>query len=433
MASTLFSMRSIVLDQRERTMNSTKADVERFIEESELKITSLESQISALAELRDCERACIAALTYLISPIHTLPVLLAEIFELSIGDYTPMDVFPISQVCSDWRQVSHSTPRLWKDTVVCLQPSRSGKEQQIYMDGLKAWLARSAPLTIPVYLVELGSGSGDHYIPGEVLRTAPRWRSLHFNSTYPSLFLISQLAESKLVESLEELSLGSITAHVDPTTFPSFTIVPQLRKLSVHFSTNALPTLMPWAQLTHLDLRADFPNIALDVLGQCPNLLRVAVTTAGWDVLPEARQDIIPLSHLHFLSFYFSGWAGHVTPFLDRLSTPVLDNLCLQMGDASIAWTQASLTAFQLRAPNFTQLTLHCSSLTSDDLRTAIRHAPFLTRLHLTWCLACIDDALIDALCYKAGVIPLVPNLRILRLENIGHNFTDNILAGMIV
>ncbi|KAJ7251150.1 hypothetical protein B0H12DRAFT_994479, partial [Mycena haematopus] len=74
----------------------------------------LESQINALVELRDRERACVAALRHLISPIHTLPVeLLAQIFELAIRDYIPKDLFRISQVCSHWRQVSHSTPRLW--------------------------------------------------------------------------------------------------------------------------------------------------------------------------------------------------------------------------------------------------------------------------------------------------------------------------------
>ncbi|KAJ7264933.1 hypothetical protein B0H12DRAFT_1011517, partial [Mycena haematopus] len=112
-------MRAVVLEQRERTRKNSKADVERFIEESELKITSLESQISALVELRDRERACVAALRHLLSPIRALPVeLLAEIFELMIRDYNYsyayiQAVFRISQVCSDWRQVAHSTPRLW--------------------------------------------------------------------------------------------------------------------------------------------------------------------------------------------------------------------------------------------------------------------------------------------------------------------------------
>ncbi|KAJ7268120.1 hypothetical protein B0H12DRAFT_94494 [Mycena haematopus] len=108
MAVATFSMRAIVLEQKERTRKCSKADVERFIEESELGITSLESQISALVELRDRDRACVAALRHLISPIHTLPVeLLAQIFEATLRNYMHMkDAFRISQVCSDWRLIA---------------------------------------------------------------------------------------------------------------------------------------------------------------------------------------------------------------------------------------------------------------------------------------------------------------------------------------
>ncbi|KAJ7267703.1 hypothetical protein B0H12DRAFT_120967 [Mycena haematopus] len=437
MAVTIFSMRAIVLQQKERTRKSSKADVEGFIEESELKITSLESQISTLIELRDRERACISALRHLFSSIHTLPVeLLAEIFELTIGVHTHIeDAFRISQVCSDWRQVAHSTPRLWARPIwISFRP---GDRHHAYTDGLKAWLVRSAPLTIPVSLV-LEHCRKDDRIPDEILKTAPRWHSLTLTHVHPlddaSSSLISQLAECKL-ESLEELSLGSFAENVDLTALPSFTTIPQLRALSIHLSSNALPILVPWAQLIDLTLDTDFVTIALDVLGQCTNLITANVSTAGWSVLPEAGQDIVPLNHLHFLTLDFFGLAGHVTPFLERLSTPVLDNLCLDFEMIAIGnevWTQTSFTTFQLRAPNITHLEFRYSCLTSDDLRTAIRHAPSLTHLKLNNCPACFDDALIDALCYKAGVTPLVPHLHYLRLEDIGDNFTKDTLVGMI-
>ncbi|KAJ7268098.1 hypothetical protein B0H12DRAFT_1229746 [Mycena haematopus] len=436
MAIATFYMRAIVLEQKERTRKSSKADVERFIEESKSKIVFLESQISALIELRDREHACIAALRHLISPIHTLPVeLLAEIFQLTIRDYMSKDVFRISHVCSDWRQVAHSTPRLWtKPIQIYIRPSRS---DHVYMDGLKAWLVRSAPLTIPVSMM-LEHGRKDHRIPDEVLvlKTAPRWHSLDLTRVHPAgghtpSSLIGQLAECSL-ESLEELTLGSFAENINPT---SFTAVPRIWKLCIHFCSNApLPILVPWAQLTNPTLRADFPDIALDVLGQCPNLIRVAISTAGWNVLPEPRQDILPLSRLHFLSLSFFGSGGHVTPFLDRLSTPALENLYLNFRDMDMGrrWTQAHVTAFQLRAPNMTQLDLWYSSLTSDDLRTIIRHAPSLTHLELTYCRACFDDALIDALSYKAGVSPLAPHLHNLYLDDMGDHFTPDILGGMI-
>ncbi|KAJ7268118.1 hypothetical protein B0H12DRAFT_94613 [Mycena haematopus] len=98
----------------------------------------------------------------------------------------------------------------------------------------------------------------------------------------------------------------------------------------------------------------------------------------------------------------------------------------------AVRWTQAHVTAFQLRAPNITNLKLYCSSLTLDDLRTALRHAPSLTHLELVRCPACVDDTLIDALCHKAGVSPLVPHLHDLCLDDSAGNFTKDNLVGMI-
>ncbi|KAJ7928849.1 hypothetical protein B0H13DRAFT_1597074, partial [Mycena leptocephala] len=91
-------------------------EIERFITESEAKITSLQSQIDALVEVSNYERNTVAALRHLIAPIHKLPVeLMAEIFLLAIrDDYTHIkDTFRISNVCSHWRQVADRTPRLW--------------------------------------------------------------------------------------------------------------------------------------------------------------------------------------------------------------------------------------------------------------------------------------------------------------------------------
>jgi hypothetical protein len=55
-------------------------------------------KIISLDELRDRERACFAALKFLIPPIRTLPVeLLADIFGVAIHDDTHIhDAFRIS-------------------------------------------------------------------------------------------------------------------------------------------------------------------------------------------------------------------------------------------------------------------------------------------------------------------------------------------------
>ncbi|KAJ7685560.1 hypothetical protein DFH06DRAFT_939880, partial [Mycena polygramma] len=81
------------------------------------EIAYFHDQIEALSSLRELEVEEIAALKAKIAPIRKLPVeLLAEIFLLSLvpGSSPPeQDVFRISHVSAHWRQVAHSTPRLW--------------------------------------------------------------------------------------------------------------------------------------------------------------------------------------------------------------------------------------------------------------------------------------------------------------------------------
>ncbi|KAJ7745948.1 hypothetical protein B0H14DRAFT_3606210 [Mycena olivaceomarginata] len=184
------SICAIVLEQTERTRQISKADIERLIEQTQLKIASLQSQIER-------ERAIAAALTYIISPVRALPVeLLAEIFVLAIRDRTHItDVLRLSQVCSDGGRLLMPPPRLWTGLIRVNLDNESGSLKEAYADGLKAWL-----------------------------------------------------------DNLEELFLGTIgpnTSHLDPLCF---TGAPRLRKLGVKFRSNDPQILIPWAQLADLTL-----------------------------------------------------------------------------------------------------------------------------------------------------------------------------------
>ncbi|KAJ7366390.1 hypothetical protein DFH08DRAFT_1071913 [Mycena albidolilacea] len=420
MADTPFTVRvrTAVIEQTERTRSSSKADIERLIEESESKIVSLES-----LELREREHACVAALRYLMSPIRTLPVeLLTEIFGLAIHDDTHIeDAFRVSQVCSDWRRVAHCTPELWNRNFRV--DIAGGDSDEFYADGLKDWLARSAPLPVPITwcgrqweIIRCRSSE-------EVLRIAPRWCSLDFEFTAPR-WLVSRLSECQL-ESLEALAL-TIPADSDPSAVLAFT-VPRLRKLSLRIRSDALPILsLPWAQLADFTFAChrtwSQPNIAFDLLSQCSNLVRASVFTGL--VLPGAARDALSLRHLCSLSVYYFGPVGHIAghgaSFLDNLSAPSLEELCLgfgKMSSQSPRWAEAHFPAFQLRVPNITALELQYSTITSDELKDALSHTPCLERLILRHCECCFD-ALIGALCYEDGVQPLVPRLHSLHLQD---------------
>ncbi|KAJ7242831.1 hypothetical protein B0H12DRAFT_1325908 [Mycena haematopus] len=421
----------------ERTRHHSKANLERLLEESDVKIVSLEAQIAALVELRDRECDVVAALKYLLSPIYTVPVeILAEIFERAIDDDTHIkDVFRVSQVCSDWRQAAHRTPRLWTGPMsVNLENKRVRTEST---DALMAWLARSAALPVCITVTSTMMESADiyHGLLEQVLRTASRWRSLRLDVPDYTLPLITRRLVERRLDSLEELDLGNIPfAEPLDDIIPSFTNVPRLRKLSMSINSS-LPILVPWANLAELTLHnCDSPDIALNVLALCANLMRVSVCTVGWRALPHI-QDTLALSHLHTLSLALIGDEEDFMPFFSNLSVPALRELCLGFGEMTTSehWTETHFTTFQLQAPNITRLELQYAGLTSGQFRAAIRHAPSLTHLKLYRCPG-FDDTVINALRYEDGVTPLVPHLRnfVLRGPVYWYDITDDILAGMI-
>ncbi|KAF7363553.1 hypothetical protein MSAN_01011900 [Mycena sanguinolenta] len=241
-------MSAVLLEQKERIRKNSKADVERFIEESESKISSFErkqSQINVV-ELRDSRRIGprVATLRHLLSPIYTLSAeSLSEIFELSIGNQKHIkDVLRISQVCSDWRQFAQSTPQLWtRPMEMDLRKCRSND-----VEGYIAWILRAAPLTMPVSLLPDASITR-HTLDG-ILKTAPRWRSL------------------QLLDNLKELDLAGDFNEDEPTAFPSFSAVPRLRKLYMIIYSTPLPIILSCTQLTNLTFGTHFPNIAFNIL-----------------------------------------------------------------------------------------------------------------------------------------------------------------------
>ncbi|KAF7330854.1 F-box domain-containing protein [Mycena venus] len=442
MAATPFSVHAIILEQAERTSGSSKADIQRFIQESESRITVLELQITSLIERRDRERTTVAALRHLIAPIHTLPIeLLAEIFNLTIRDDSHIkDTFLISHICSDWRRVAHSTPRLWTGRIRVNLECRDS--EKVYADGLKAWLARSAPLPVSVSLTFRHWDKGrpvSSPISEEVLRVASRWRFLKLKMSHGIVpaSLVRRIAECRLDE-LEELDLGEIEQDIpisDPTTL-SFHTAPRLRKLRMTLDSGSLQVFVPWAQLTDLTLHCHPPDIVFDILAQCINIVNASFVTSGWFEVPHGNPDILALPHLHALSLKLYGRSGRFIPFLDRLSAPALKKLSLDFGETftdDSEWIQANFTAFQLRSPDITQLNMSYSTLTSDDLRTVFRHASCLTHLKLVGCERCFDDDCIAALRYTDGTESLVPRLHHFVFDKTyAMAFTEHILVGMI-
>ncbi|KAJ7037831.1 hypothetical protein C8F04DRAFT_1091653 [Mycena alexandri] len=426
---------AILLEQRTRTEGKSRTEIQKLIGESHSEIRSVESQIAdlesrlaSLVERRDRENLVVDALRHLIPPIQLPVELLVQIFGFAIcmeeqfGRYPHFqDAYRVSHVCSHWREISFSTPHLWTGPVDVNLGEDGGA------DGFRTWLSRSAPMSVPILLTWFPGKDVAHPVLEELLAISPRWRSLHLRQYAPAWFFM-RLAEHRL-ESLEEVNLGLVPDGVGTSALPIFGAAPLLRKLDV-VPTSRLN--MPWMQLNDLALRnGTAPDTSLDILAQCANLVTAYVGTLPWT---PSRTEIITLAHLRTLEleFFECGPETHFMPFLDSLFAPTLTSLSLSFR-LHCPWLVSAFTAFQLRSPHLTSLELSHASLTSDDLRAVLFHAPLLSDLSLRLCPYCVDDTLFLALHYESGSKPLVPHLRNLSLQGTSPTtLSDNILVGMI-
>ncbi|KAF7357462.1 F-box domain-containing protein [Mycena sanguinolenta] len=448
MDTTLFPMRTILAQQIERTKGRASSEIKQLIAESDSRVTSLrneitalESQIAALVERRDRECAVGDALRSLIAPIRILPAeLLAEIFVLTIRDPSDepklvwrnlshiQDVYRVSHVSCHWRQIATGLTRLWTGPLEVTFYRRSGGQtgKENYVQGLRAWLARSAPLAVSIYIrspingldqIEFGSRLAE-----ELVHVAHRTRSLRFiNRT--SGWLAQRLAGRKW-DALEELELGAVASdddpdvHFDCSNILSFATAPRLRKLTIDLTSR---TPMPWAQLTDITmLKPILPEIFRDIFSQCKNVVRIGVLVRDWPVPSPPQTAVIALDHLHVLDVHWVGNTVHEMVFLDSLSAPALDDLSLNFHfNSGIEWAEVKLTAFQRRSPNITKLKIKGNAfvLPSGALIAALRNAPALTRLSIDF----IDGDFLSALYYADDddAEPLVPCLHSLTLAKI--------------
>ncbi|KAJ6519199.1 hypothetical protein C8R45DRAFT_918272 [Mycena sanguinolenta] len=382
MAATRPSMDAIFPQQMERTRAMPMTQVRQLLAASDSRVISLRAEIAALTELYNRESFTATALRSLVAPIRTLPVeLLAEIFVLAIHDSD-------SDNSESTQKPSHSIQDAYRVSHVC-HPDNDVMET--YVNGLRAWLARSAPLSVPICITGLddeswGTESGSR-LTEALLESASRWRSLRFAPFAPG-WLLQRLVGR--LDSLEELDLRRTVDRdgmpVAPTTILCFTGTSRLRKFTMKPDRDIRLIPIPWVQLTDITLTAAISSeILFDIFSQCTNVVRASVMTRGWSVLPPVRAYMLALDHLRILAVSWpSPAAVHGMRILDYLSAPALDklHLCFQF-NRDVKWAEATFAAFQQRSPNITELKFSGRGLfiRPDALIAALRHAPSLTHL----------------------------------------------------
>ncbi|KAJ7045020.1 hypothetical protein C8F04DRAFT_521768 [Mycena alexandri] len=354
--------------------------------------------------------------------IHSLPseVLAGEIFPLvAHGDRWRRKILVLDQVCTHWRHILHSSPLLWTNCIPINTRQFSGLSSAdslvaSYFTAVKMWLARSAPLPVPVSLnwSAFRPGTDDFSRAVDIFtEISGRWKSLHIDARWAeeaTVYVLRALERQSpgTLHALTEVAFNSFPVWIRAPV-PPFTTIPDrqfIRPLEV--------VSIPWSQLTQLGLISASALTCRTVLLKCTNIV-----SAGWEGVTEddsnlsAELSITTLTHLSLLRLSVSQASIRAA---GNLVLPALTTLEL-LHDARMVWPHPAVFSL-LPLSNIQKLTLNVALdvLESADLCALLRCTPGVTELKLDTPFG-IENAFLDALRADGPVTELLlPRLEML-------------------
>ncbi|KAH7919235.1 hypothetical protein BV22DRAFT_1041125 [Leucogyrophana mollusca] len=319
---------------------------------------------------------------------------------------TPLDApLLLGHICSTWRQILHSTPRLWTSLAVHLPVTTVYWDELVeeVLAVMHTWLERSQPFPMTIAFIDHGRFPPNCLtaIVDTLTSHSHRWRHMSFyvsSRCYSSLFKFSHAMLSSLESLTIHDNLENIRGQHSPVLYlPS---APRLRYLS--FTTQWFSSehiIADWDRLTELSLlyepnhyRMPLHNGFLKVLDRCHNITTCSLgigIPVGDDALEPDR--IITLHHLHTLRIRRL-WPESITGgFLDALVLPQLKALEID-GSALFVWTATpwhdgqfplllSRSGCQLE-----RLSVKGVHFSEDDLLDCLTHTPSLKHLAYSPC-----------------------------------------------
>ncbi|KAJ6594656.1 hypothetical protein B0H19DRAFT_1096334 [Mycena capillaripes] len=359
----------------------------------------------------------------------------------------------LGRICSSWRAISLSTPRIWTRLHIVEPPLAYGPVAESYdkkaaqrLEVTKTWLGRAGQCPLSISLES--SAYSPPTTPGPrrgqclpaLVSFASRWQ--HIDLTTPA----SMLDEISHIKPIDVPMLQTIAFHLDlQHLFPPFLVKwqffemlrsPNISGFSVSgnsFDPEKLP--VHWDRLT--DLTVDgrawetllTSDMVVQTLSRCPELRSCKLAVSDRD--PQLLHSV-ELPFLHTLELD-SGSSATVPRLLERLSLPGLRNFILHgyadhEGPFSLApffdsWRLESLTihsnsfsrtslldTLKNLPPTLRRLSIldvvhgggsELASLDDEALVVLAPRCPILETLHISYCAAISDAALLQFITAK--------------------------------
>ncbi|KAF7376780.1 hypothetical protein MSAN_00095300 [Mycena sanguinolenta] len=330
------------------------------------EITKLQAAIDKLAEERSRVAAYVEGHRALISPVRRLPLdIIQELFVACLPTHRNCVMSAseapvlLGRVCSAWRAISHTTPRLWSRLHV-VEPlwspddsTSSSFEEKVAqrLEITHTWLSRSGqcPLSIslrsaPEYTPPPGTDTVTPSVTSmqfmkTLLSFAPRWQHIRFTAPLSLLLEVMSHFDAE-VPLLETVLFHHSQDHNSPlSTRGPFNILRSARISSISipgaiFMPENLP--LQWSQLTTLTVGGPNWSVPLTitsdallrVIKKCPELrcCKLMVHDRATNIeMPTSEHPIVELPFLHTFAIHcVASVAPAVSNLLMRLSLPEL-------------------------------------------------------------------------------------------------------------
>ncbi|KAJ7797542.1 hypothetical protein B0H14DRAFT_2466872, partial [Mycena olivaceomarginata] len=332
------------------------------------EIDAMRKALDKLTEERDTISAYVEAHKALLSPFRRLPRDIIEaIFMACLPTHRNCVMSAqeapviLGRICSSWRMISHSFPRLWSSLHIVEPVYQYDWSPSLYqakvaqrLEVADSWLRRSGTCSLSISLhcpKEPQPWSEPPHHPRRtpdvwldvLLSFASRWKHIRLVAPTVTLAVLSHLGEND-VPLLRRLEI----AHNDGPEVPnnsshyltqcSLLRGPHLSNLSVYGNTaNPLDLPLRWSQFTDLTL---IPSSSVDdaqtceilcaILSRCPKLqnCKLFIHNSAEGNMTNA---VIECSFLHTLELLCSGAPLHTFGrLLRRLSLPALRDFKLR-------------------------------------------------------------------------------------------------------
>ncbi|KAJ7044997.1 hypothetical protein C8F04DRAFT_1067325 [Mycena alexandri] len=352
-----------------------------------------------------------------------------EIFPLVVhgkfrDDLWRRKLLALAGVCTQWRNIVHSTPLLWNQCI-CLdthQFSRVGRfrEERIvekYFEAVRMCLTRSAPLPVSISIdwFALRGDRKDFARTVDIISDAAE----RIESLRTSIVGRNDIGVG-ILRALEGLPNGTLRAlttidiSFETDTSPHIDLMnaPHLRRVELRVGWNPIDVIsIPWLQLTHVTLTAP-PLACLAVLARCSNL--VSAVLAVLQPMHTSLPDDLPLitaTLMHLTSLCLSV-SSKLLRAVGNLVLPALTTLELFM-----VWPKPAILS-HLPLGNVRRLTLTMHGVVQTaDLYALLRCTPGVTELKLTS--YGVENTFLDVLRVDIPSTELLlPQLEMLRIHD---------------